>query len=147
MKLSIKHLDPKAITPKYATDGSGCFDLFALDEGRPHPRDPHAAIFRTGIAFAVPSGWVMEVYSRSGQGFKEATRLRNCVGIIDSDYRGEVMVALRYDGDNDMRCPKVRVGDRIAQAKLALAPRVTFQAVDELGATDRGTGGFGSTGK
>lgn len=146
-KLRIQKLDPQAITPEYATDGAACFDLHALDEGRPHPRDPHAAIFRTGLAFEVPLGWVMKVYSRSGQGFKDAIRLSNCVGIIDSDYRGEVQVALRFDGDDEMRCPKVRVGDRIAQAMLVQAPRVMFEVVDKLSATERGAGGFGSTGR
>lgn len=146
MKLKIKKLDPLAATPAYGTDGAACFDLHAIDEGRPHPRDPNAAIFRTGLAVEVPPGWVMMIFSRSGQGFKDAIRLSNCVGIIDSDYRGEVQVALRFDGDNDLRCPKVRVNDRIAQAMLVQTPRVTFQEVDELSDTSRGVGGFGSTG-
>ncbi len=146
IKMKIKKLDPSAVTPEYGTEGAACFDLHAIDEGRPHLRDPHAAIFRTGLAFEVPPGWVMMIFSRSGQGFKDAIRLSNCVGIIDSDYRGEVQVALRYDGDNNARCPKVRVHDRIAQAMLVQVPRVTFQEVDELSDTSRGVGGFGSTG-
>lgn len=147
MKLRILKLHPNAQVPVYATEGAGCFDLHALDEGRPHPRDPHAAIFRTGLAFEVPPGWVMEVYSRSGQGFNDATRLSNCTGIIDSDYRGEVHIALRYDGDDDLRCPKVRVGDRIAQAKLVPVPRVEFEVAEQLTITERGANGLGSTGQ
>lgn len=146
MKLKIKKLQPEAVIPQYATAGAACFDLHATDEGRPHPRDAHAAIFRTGLSFEVPEGWVMLIYSRSGQGFKDAIRLSNCTGVIDSDYRGEVQVALRFDGDDEMRCPKVRVGDRIAQAMLVQVPRVEIETVETLTETERGTGGFGSTG-
>lgn len=146
MKLKFKKLDPAAQLPKLATPGAACFDLAAIDEGRPHPRDPHAAIFRTGLAFEVPPGWVMLIFSRSGQGFKDAIRLSNCTGIIDSDYRGEVQVALRYDGDQELRCPKVRVGDRIAQAMVIPVPQLAMEEVEELSETERGAGGFGSTG-
>ncbi|MDQ1921647.1 dUTP diphosphatase [Massilia pseudoviolaceinigra] len=144
MKLKVMKLHPDAILPTCATDGASCFDLYALDgdDFKPHPRDQHAAIFRTGLAFEIPSGWIMEIHSRSGQGLNDAIRLSNCTGQIDSDYRGEVMVALRFDGDDDARCPKVRTGDRIAQAKLVASPRVEFDLVDELGETARGGGGI-----
>ena len=145
MKLKVKKLHPAARLPVYASLGAACFDLHAIDEGRPHPRDPHAAIFRTGLAFEVPDGWGMLIYSRSGQGFKDAIRLSNCTGIIDSDYRGEVQVALRFDGNDEMRCPKVRVGDRIAQALVLPVPRVDFEVAEQLSTTERGTDGFGST--
>lgn len=146
MKLRILKLHPDAKVPEYATDGAACFDLHALDEGRPHPRDPHAAVFRTGLAFEVPDGHAMLIYSRSGQGFKDAIRLSNCTGVIDADYRGEVQVALRYDGEDELRCPKVRVGDRIAQAMLVPAPKVVFEVAEQLSLTERGAGGLGSTG-
>jgi dUTP pyrophosphatase len=88
----------------------------------------------------------MLIYSRSGQGFKDAIRLSNCTGVIDADYRGEVQVALRYDGEDELRCPKVRVGDRIAQAMLVPAPKVVFEVAEQLSLTERGAGGLGSTG-
>ena len=86
----------------------------------------------------------MLVFSRSGHGFKNNVRLANCVGVIDSDYRGEVMVKLVYDGFTSNLL--VRNGDRIAQAMLVPAQQVTFEVVEELNTTERGTKGFGSTG-
>lgn len=142
--LKVKRLHPDAIIPAYQTAGAACFDLHALDEGRPHPRDPHAAIFRTGLAFEVPHGWAMMIYSRSGHGFKNGVRLSNSVGVIDSDYRGEIKVALH----NDSRAKfKVANGERIAQAMLMPVPRVNMVETEQLSETDRGTGGFGSTGR
>lgn len=145
MKLKIKKLHPAAVMPKYATDGSGAFDLSTLP-GEPfesHPGDNHAHIFRTGLAFEVPLGHVMLIFSRSGHGFTRAVRLSNCVGVIDSDYRGEVKVSLRADG----WCGgKIAGGDRIAQAMIVAVPSIEFEEVDELSGTARGAGGFGSTG-
>ena len=146
LKLKFKKLHPDAITPTYATPGSGCFDLYSIDDGSLHPVDPHAAIFRTGLAFEIPEGWIMVIDSRSGHGFKNAIRLSNCSGQIDSDYRGEVCVSLRYDGNPMYRSIKFRAGERIAQAKLIPAPRVQLEEVDALSETQRGAGGFGSTG-
>jgi dUTP pyrophosphatase len=145
MKLKIKRLDERAIIPKFATDGAACFDLHAIDADafKPHPTDWKAAIFRTGLAVEVPAGYVLQVYSRSGQGFKDAIRLSNSVGIVDSDYRGEIMVSLRTDGES---YTKVRDGDRIAQAMIVALPVVQIEEVDELSDTARGAGGFGSTG-
>lgn len=143
--LKIKRVHPDAIIPTRATAGSACIDLHAVqaDEFKPHPVDLHAVIFRTGLAVEIPPGFVLKIYSRSGQGFKDAIRLSNCVGIIDSDYRGEIMVSLRADGET---CPKVRDGDRIAQAMLVSVPPFEILEVDELSETVRGAGGFGSTG-
>ena len=153
MNIKIKKLHPKAIVPTYATDGSACFDLYAatvvnasrigqfLSHGSP-------VTCGTGLAFEVPEGWAMMVYSRSGHGFKHNTRLANCVGVIDSDYRDEVKVKLTMDA-GDLN-PEVELwveqGDRIAQAMLIPIERVSFEIVDELSKTKR-TGGFGSTGK
>jgi dUTP pyrophosphatase len=145
MKLKIKRLDPRAIIPKFATEGAACFDLHALDADKFkwHPADESAVIFRTGIAVEIPPGYVMMIHSRSGHGFKEAIRLSNCTGVIDSDYRGEIMVSLRADGEH---CTKVREGDRIAQAMILALPVVQIEEADALSDTARGTGGFGSTG-
>jgi dUTP pyrophosphatase len=146
MQVKIKKTHPDAKAPEYAKPGDACFDLRAVDEGRMHPRDEHAAIFRTGLAFEIPEGHAMLIFSRSGQGFNDAIRLSNCTGIIDSGYRGEVGVALRFDGDQEKRCPKVGAGDRIAQAMIIPIPQIGFEVVDELSESERGAGGFGSTG-
>jgi dUTP pyrophosphatase len=141
--LKTKRLHPDAQLPQYATTGAACFDLVAIDDGAPHPTDQHAAIYGTGLAFEIPKGLVLMIYSRSGHGFKDGIRLSNCTGVIDSDYRGEVKVSLRYDGSE--RCQKLRKGDRIAQAMLVAAPRVELVEANELDQTERGAGGFGST--
>lgn len=139
MKLKIKKLHPDAVVPKYATAGAACFDLHALEEVGFFK----GWSFRTGIAVEIPEGHAMMIYSRSGHGFRSDTRLANAVGILDSDYRGEVMVRLFNDGDEPFI---VRKGDRIAQAMIVPIPRVEIEVVEELTATARGTGGFGSTG-
>jgi dUTP pyrophosphatase len=142
MKLKIKRLDGRAIIPKFATDGAACFDLHALDGGIVFGDD--SLEFETGLAFEVPPGHVMLVYSRSGHGFKNDIRLSNCVGVIDSDYRGAVAVKLR--ADSIARSTGFYPGDRIAQAMIVALPVVQIEEVDELSSTARGAGGFGSTG-
>lgn len=141
MKLKIKKLLPTAITPTYGTDGAACFDLYADQDVFVLPGQ--AATVNTNLAFEVPNGWVMKLYSRSGLGFKHGIRLANTTGIIDSDYRGHVPVRLHNDS---VLSYMVRRGDRIAQALLTPAFRVEFEEVDELSDTARGEGGFGSTG-
>lgn len=149
MNLKIKRLHPDAIIPLYATPGAACFDLHAILEDKDQ-KVPVAygqpTIFSTGLAVEIPHGWVMLIFSRSGDGFKRDTRLANCVGVIDSDYRGELRVKLTRDPD-ESELLVVSHGDRIAQAMLFPAERIEFEVVDELSETERGTGGFGSTGK
>src|SRR5574340_1561650 len=99
MKLKIKKLHPDAIIPQYQTEGAACFDLHAIIPERV-PRvilSSSPETFRTGLAFEVPDGWALLIYSRSGHGFGHDTRLANCVGVIDADYRGEVQVRLTRD--------------------------------------------------
>lgn len=154
MLINIKKLHPDAKTPVYATAGAACFDLHALDVdgsyilgSNVHQGSP--IVCRTGLAFEIPPGWVMLIFSRSGHGFNNDTRLANCVGVIDSDYRGEVRVKLTSDdfSEDDRKLPLfVKPGDRIAQAMLERAERVTFNVVEALSPTERGEGGFGSTG-
>jgi len=146
MKLRILKLHPDAKVPTYATDGSACFDLYACDigaESKARVLPGHPLTFCTGLAFEVPTDHAMLIFSRSGQGFNHDTRLANCVGVIDADYRGEVLVRLTNDGKRDMT---VRDGDRIAQAMLVPIPRVTFEVAEQLSITERGENGFGSTG-
>lgn len=142
MNINIKKLSPLAKMPTYATDGSGWFDIYGLTDGI--VLDGHPLKCSTGLAFEIPLGWAMEVYSRSGDGFNRDVRLANCVGIIDADYRGELFVKLTGDSGKPF---EVKSGERIAQAKLVESPRCTFSVVDELSSTARGTGGLGSTGR
>lgn len=152
LKVRVKRLFDDATLPTYASDGSACFDLHAyISDDR--PRDtawepawggPATLIARTGLAFEVPDGHVMLIFSRSGMGFKHDIRLANCVGVIDSDYRGEVMVKLTRDTGEAFSIVR---GQRIAQALVLPLPRVQFEEVDRLSPTARGAGGFGSTGK
>ena len=146
MRLKIQQLDPRAIMPRYATQGAACLDLHAIvdREFRAEAVPPgQARTFRTGLAFEVPAGHVMMIYSRSGHGFNHGVRLANGTGVIDADYRGEVMVRLRNDGDQPLL---VEHGSRIAQAMILPIPRIEFELVDQLTPTERGAGGFGSTG-
>ena len=140
MKVKIKKLHPETKMPTYATEGSACFDLYAseacyLGWGEREDNDR----FKTGLAFEIPEGHVMLVYSRSGHGFNEGATLVNSVGVIDSDYRGEVSVKMN-------KPIKAGVGDRIAQAMIIPVERVSFELTDELTDTERGAGGFGSSG-
>lgn len=141
MKLKTKRLDPRAKLPTYATEGSACFDLTAITREVVN----NTALYRTGLAFEIPKGHVMLVYSRSGHGFKNDMRLANCVGVIDSDYVGEVMVKLTHDSYGSYHDWPF-VGDRVAQAMLVKLPTVEIVEVETLHETTRGTGGFGSTG-
>lgn len=140
MKVKIKKLHPNAKMPTYATEGSACFDLYAAEVGlEGWDEANYNNDFKTGLAFDIPNDHVMLVYSRSGHGFKEGATLINSVGVIDSDYIGEVAVK--------MNTPiRAGVGDRIAQAMIIPVERVSFEWVDELKNTERGEGGFGSTG-
>ncbi len=153
MQVKIKKLIDSAIVPTYGTKGAACFDLYACEIPEvdissgvaDNVINANKAIIRTGLQFEIPEGQVMLVFSRSGHGFKNDVRLANCTGIIDSDYRGEVMVKLSWDGAYNPLL--VYNGDRIAQAMLMPVEQVTFEVVEELTETDRGTSGLGSTGK
>ena len=148
MVVSIKKTRPEAVVPRYATRGAACFDLHAAglpEEGCViEAGDP--ITIPTGLAFEIPEGFVMNVYSRSGHGFNHDIRLANCVGKIDSDYRGEVVVKLAQDASKTLPPLRVRNGDRVAQAEIVPVDQVTFELADELSVTARGVGGFGSTG-
>lgn len=138
-------LAPGASEPVYATDGSGCFDIFNYEEKSVDINPGHAAIFSTGMCVKVPDDHVMLIFSRSGHGFKTDVRLANCVGVIDSDYTGEVKVKLT--NDNKRNTFTVWPGERIAQAMILPVQRVSFNVVAKLPETERGEGGFGSTGR
>lgn len=141
MELKVKKLQSSAIIPQYATAGAACFDIHAVECVRLPPY--WRQTIKTGLAFEVPEGYALMVYSCSGHGAKKGVRLANCTGVIDSDYRGELMVALSNDSQDEF---VVEAGDRIAQAMLVKVPRVDLVEVNELSETERGAGGFGSTG-
>lgn len=148
MELKIKPLSPKIgreiPAPYYATPGSAAMDLHAcIDQAVVVPAGGRAVI-PTGLAIALPSAdYVALVYARSGLGIKHGIAPANCVGVIDSDYRGEIKVGLQNSGSEDYT---VQPGDRIAQLMIAPVIQARLTLVDELDDTQRGAGGFGSTG-
>lgn len=144
LNVFIKLAHPRATEPAYANPGDACFDLRAILDDGPVTIEPgKAQVFGTGLIFEVPTGYVLKVYSRSGHGFKNDVSLSNGTGVIDSSFRGQVMVKLRNDGDAPFT---VNDGDRIAQGMLEAFPHVTFKVVERLTETERGAGGLGSTG-
>lgn len=143
MQVKVKKLHPEARLPEYATTGAACFDIRTIEGGEVEARGGTLNC-RTGLAFEIPAGHVMLIYSRSGHGFKNSVRLVNAVGVIDADYRGEVAVKLINDSPLAFG---VEPGDRIAQAMIIPVPGIEFVEADELSDTTRGAGGFGSTGK
>lgn len=150
MNLNICKLHPAAIVPTYATEGAACFDLYAAtvnDSERIGDvvYQGHPIIVDTGLAFDVPPGWMLKIHPRSGLKFKHGVEAFS--GVIDSDFRGSVRVLLESADDHDEAPPlRINPGDRVAQASLVPAPRVTFTVVEQLSLSERGDAGFGSTG-
>jgi dUTP pyrophosphatase len=143
MQVKIKKLTPTAQMPVYATPGAACFDICTTSNSS-YIQIGDSAVFATGLSFEIPEGHVMMVYSRSGHGFKQGLRLSNTTGIIDSDYRGELMVKLHNDGVN---AAHIAAGERIAQGMIVPVEQAEFVFADSLSDTDRGIGGLGSTGR
>lgn len=157
MQVKVKKLREDAVIPTYATDGSGCFDIYGTPIYHSGERGSlvSTGIYSTGIAFEIPENYVLLVFSRSGMGFKQGIRLANCVGVIDSDYRGELKVKLYTDQETGFwhglrvttKGQPTEPNARIAQGLIIPYPKVTFEEVSELSDTVRGNGGFGSTGQ
>lgn len=143
ISMDILKLNPSATIPTYGTDFSAGADLYAcLDEPVTiYPMD--TVMIHTGIALAIPNGLVGLVYARSGLATKKGLAPANKVGVIDSDYRGEIMVALHNHSDNPVT---ITNGERVAQIVFTPFFQADFTEVDNLDNTVRGTGGFGSTG-
>jgi dUTP pyrophosphatase len=142
MYVSFKKLDPRAVTPKFQTAGAAAVDLHALERVWIGPGCRE--LVKTGLAFEIPSYFVGLVCSRSGLALKQGVTVINAPGVVDADYRGDVGVALINDSGNPFI---VEPGDRIAQFMIVpIAPVAGFREVDELSSTERGAGGFGSTG-
>ena len=128
--------------PTRATEQAAGWDLYAAKSCVIEPGE--VVYIHTGIALEIPDGYCGKLYSRSGLSTKKGLRLANCVGVIDSDYRGEIMVAM-YNDSSFVR--EVEVGDRVAQIVIELYAKIDgFTVVEELSNTARGNGGFGSTG-
>ena len=149
MELRIKALSPKIGTeiplPKFATAGAACMDLCACIDAPVTLEAGARALIPTGIAIALPSAdYVALVFARSGLGIKQGVCLSNGVGVIDSDYRGEIGVGLVNLGQSAYT---VQPGDRIAQLMVTPVVQPTVVQVSELDDTDRGACGFGSTGR
>ena len=144
MKIQIKRLRPNAILPTAGSASAAGYDLYACIDAAvdiaPHTTEK----IGTGLSVAVPEGWFGAVFARSGLAAKQGLRPANCVGVCDSDYRGEYIVALHNDGEATQT---VQPGDRIAQLVILPYMAAEFEEVDSLPETERGAGGFGSTGK
>ena len=142
--MKIKRLDDKAIVPTRGSAEAAGWDLYAcLDKNEIiFPRE--TLLIDTGWSMEIPKNYFGAIYPRSGLAVKYGLRLANGTGIIDSDYRGPVKVALHNDSLNNY---VIKHGDRIAQLIIIPYESIEMEEVEELEDTDRGTGGFGSTGK
>ena len=146
----MRRIDDRARIPQQATPHSAGFDLEAL-EGCVL-RQGQTAMVRTGLAVELPPGFAMLLLARSGLASRHGVRPANCVGLIDSDYRGEIIVPLMMERQPVPREPGLSLsygidpGERIAQAVIIRLPDVILEEAEELSETERGAGGFGSTG-
>lgn len=144
MKINFKKLNERAVAPTYGSVGSAGGDLYSAEENEVVIPAGETAFIGTGIAVEIPLGYVGLVYARSGLACKRGLAPANKVGVIDSDYRGEIKVALHNHGKTDQTVAK---GERIAQLVIAPYLFVEYEEKDELSDTVRGEGGFGSTGR
>lgn len=142
--ISVKLLDPRAKLPTYGSDHAAGADLYALTSGPVEIAPGGTALIRTGLAVSIPQGYMGLVFARSGLATKQGLAPANKVGVIDADYRGELMVFLHNHSD---RLHTIEDGERVAQLVITPCFTAQFQVVDELDETKRGSGGFGSTGR
>lgn len=140
--VKIKVLDPKASIPAFQTKGAACFDIATIENVFLANTKAYETLplVRTGLAFDIPEGYHMEVYIRSSIGLKTKIRLANQVGIIDSDYKDEVYLALENLG----KPVSIQAGTRIAQARIVKNEKVVLQETKSMPKSTHG--GFGSTG-
>ena len=142
--VNIKKLNENAIIPTYGTEYAAGADLYACMEESVKIEAGDTYFVKTGIAMEIPVGYVGLIYARSGLACKKGLAPANKVGVIDSDYRGEIMVALH---NHSKEAVTVENGERIAQLVITPYITATFNEVEELEDTVRGEGGFGSTGR
>ena len=141
--VNIKKLYNDSIIPTKGTEKAGGFDLYAHVVDKVYIPAHSTVKVKTGVALEVPDNAIGGIFPRSGLATKHGLRPANCVGVIDTDYRGEVIVALHNDTDFPK---KIECGDRIAQLIFIPILDVKLNEVEELSETKRGDGGFGSTG-
>jgi len=142
MQVKIKKINTDAVIPSYAKDGDAGMDLVATSI---ISDNINSITYGTGIAMEIPEGFVGLVFPRSSIR-KTDLALSNCVGVIDSGYRGELQATFNKINHHSVRIPDYQIGDRIAQIVIIPYPPIEFVEVDELNDSSRGAGGFGSTG-
>ena len=139
LKIKYKKMHPDAVIPTYAKEGDAAMDLYATES----MKDTFGNyVYLTGVAVEIPPGYVGLLFPRSSVS-KTSMSLANSVGVVDSGYRGEIMLKFRYVGGDN---PLYRYGDRVGQLMIIPRPQVELIEVEELSSTERGDGGFGSTG-
>lgn len=144
LNIKIKKVTPTAQLPTKAHATDAGYDLYASSCDISVPE--RMATYGTGIAVEIPAGYVGLVFPRSSI-FKQHLSLSNSVGVIDSGYRGEIMAKFNLLSDGSDTYSVYEIGDRIAQLIIMSYPEVTFEEVDELSESDRGEGGYGSSGR
>ena len=143
-KIAVKKLDERAVLPTYGSEFAAGADLYAVLDEELTIAPNQTKLIKTGLAMEIPEGYAGFIYARSGLASKRGLAPANKVGVVDADYRGEVMVALHNHSD----CPQsVLPGERIAQLVVAPFLKAEFVQAEELVDTVRGAGGFGSTGR
>jgi dUTP pyrophosphatase len=143
MKVRIKKLNENAVIPSYAKDGDAGMDLVATSI---ISNTSTQITYGIGLALEIPNGFVGLIFPRSSVR-KTRLMLSNCVGVVDSGYRGELQATFNKINNDSVSENDYKVGDRIAQIMIIPHPPIEFEEADELSDTERGDGGFGSTGK
>ena len=144
VNVKIKKLDENAVVPTYGSEYSAGADLYYAGDEPLTIEAGQTVLVHTGVAMEIPEGLVGLIFARSGLATKRSLAPANKVGVIDSDYRGEIMVALHNHSDKPQT---VEAKERVAQIAFVPYVAAAFEVADELGDTERGTGGFGSTGR
>lgn len=144
MKVRIKKLDEGAVIPTYGSDFAAGADLYALLDSTCEIAPHETCFIRTGISLEIPEGYCGLIFARSSMGAKRGLAPANKVGVIDADYRGEIMVALH---NHSTESQSVNPGERIAQLAIVPFLKAEFEEAENLSDTTRGAGGFGSTGR
>lgn len=145
MKVKVKKLHVDAVIPKYQTKGSSGFDFHALEHMLIQPGCTE--LVKTGLAISVPEGYEIQIRPRSGVSLRTSLRVANAPGTIDSDFLGEICLIMHNTNIEEYGHVRIMQGDRIAQGVICPIAQGEFEEVEELGKTERGTNGFGSTGK
>ena len=140
--MKIKRLDERAVIPKRGSASAAGYDIYSIEETIIPQGETR--LIKTGLSMEIPENYFGGVFARSGLAVKEGIRPANCVAVIDSDYRGELMVPLHNDSKEERT---ITAGERIAQLVILPFLSVEFEETDELSETERGNGGFGSTGR